>query len=134
MIRMLTVLALIAAPAVAASAQDDNSGTPPQRVRSVTLAPGQTCPKAEGNEVVVCRTLSEPYRIPKELRQAPKETPANTAWGVRADRIMEDNRKVLPGSCSAIGTNGQTGCAMKALEAWAADRNAQRNASPTPQD
>jgi hypothetical protein len=48
---------------------------------------------------------------------------------------MEDNRRVLPGSCSSIGSGGQTGCSVQAAEDWAAEKRAVANGqSVTPND
>ena len=107
--------------------ETDSQGGEVKRVRSVTLTAGQTCPRSTAEEIVVCSTLDEPYRIPKQLRDRPKQTAPSTSWAVKADRAMEDGRKVLPNSCSTIGTNGQTGCTMKMLQAWAAEQNAKKN-------
>lgn len=133
MVRVSLLLALLAAP-VAAHAQEGDAGNPPERIRQVYLLKDEPCPKASTpNEVVVCAPADpEQYRIPKQLRAAPKGTPANTAWATRVDRVMEDNRKVLPGSCSPIGTGGQSGCAMQALQRWAAERQAAKNGYENP--
>jgi hypothetical protein len=125
MIRLLLATAIAASP-VAAMAQAD--GAPPNRIRSVTLQPGQSCPPSTRDEVVVCaQPEQEQYRIPKALREEPKTTPDSTSWAVKTDRVMDDNRRVLPGSCSPIGSNGQTGCSIKAGEAWAAEKRAVAN-------
>jgi hypothetical protein len=129
MLRILIPAALTLVPA-SAFAQD---GTPPQRIRSVEIRAGESCPKPTSDtEVVVCRTISEPYRIPKELREQPKTDAPGTSWAVKADRMMEDNQKVLPGSCSTIGLNGQSGCAQQAAERWAAERRAQQSNGAQP--
>lgn len=130
MLRMLIATAMLAAPA-AASAQD---GATPQRIRNVTLQQGEACPRSSGDEIVVCAPAeTEPYRIPKQFRDEPRQDPASTSWAVKADRAMDDNRRVLPGSCTPIGSNGQTGCSLKAAEAWAAERRAQANGVVEPQ-
>jgi hypothetical protein len=123
----LIALAALTLP-VAATAQDAAQGSPPQRIRNVQLLPGETCPKAQGDEVVVCATLSDQFRIPSNLRE-PANPAANQSWASRAEAAMDDNRKVLPGSCSPVGSNGATGCAQKAAEAWAAERRAQASAA-----
>jgi hypothetical protein len=96
---------------------------PPQRVRSVSLSPGQTCPKAAKDEVVVCATLDEPYRIPKALRKS-EITAANQSWVNRA-ALMDDAGRVaagLPDTCSVVGTGGQSGCMQSTMRAWSAER------------
>ena len=132
MLRSLLTLALVATPtALLAQA---SGGTPPQRIRNIQLQPGEKCPASTSDEVVVCGTADrEQYRIPKAMRDEPKQTPANTAWAVRADRVMDDQRRVLPGSCSPIGSNGQTGCSIKAAETWAAEKRAAANGVVEPQ-
>ena len=72
-----------AAPAVTSSSQQQaESGQPPKRIRDITLAAGQACPKAEDGEVVVCRTLEDPYRIPKPLRDQHPIAPQNQSWSI----------------------------------------------------
>jgi hypothetical protein len=39
-------------------------------VRSVTLGVGQKCPQSTSTEIVVCSTLDQPYRIPKQFRDS----------------------------------------------------------------
>ena len=124
-IRLLLATAALVLPGVAV-AQD--GATPPNRIRSITIQPGEKCPPSTKEEVVVCALPDqEQYRIPKNLREEPATGPASTSWAVKTDRVMQDNRRVLPGSCSAIGTNGQTGCGVAAAEAWAAEKRAQAN-------
>lgn len=126
MFRVLLLAAIATAP-VTAVAQERAQGAPPQRIRNVQLQPGEKCPTAQGDEIVVCGTADkEQYRIPSKLRE-PVPTPANRSWATRADAAMEDNRRVLPGSCSPIGMNGQSGCSQKALEQWSAERRAAQN-------
>ncbi|HWK36357.1 hypothetical protein [Sphingomonas sp.] len=124
MIATLIALSLAVAPQV----NDGTDGKPPQRIRNIQLQGSESCPKAEADEIVVCgRADDEQFRIPKQFREAPKQDAPGTSWAVKVDRVMEDNQKVLPGSCSPIGSNGQTGCAQKAAEQWAAERRAKAN-------
>ena len=130
MFRLLAVAVVIAAP-LPALAQD---AAPPKRIRSIQLQPGEKCPASTGEEIVVCGTAEkDQYRIPQALREEPKQDATSTSWAVKTDRVMEDNRRVLPGSCSPIGTNGQTGCAQKAAEAWTAEKRARANGVVEPQ-
>jgi hypothetical protein len=130
MLRPVIIAALLALP-TAAIAQTDNGGTPPQRVRSVTLGKGQKCPQAVGNEVVVCQTLDEPYRIPRNLRNDGPIPAAGQSWANRAATVDQTSRVAggLPDTCSPIGTGGQSGCAMLRNQEWAADRRAQNRAN-----
>jgi hypothetical protein len=124
MIRTLMIAALVASPSIAA-AQDN---TPPKRIRNVLLQAGESCPKSTPDEIVVCSPADkDQFRIPQQFRDAPKTDVQSTSWAVRVDRVMDDNRKVLPNSCSPIGTAGQSGCAQAAAEAWAAEKRAVAN-------
>ncbi len=132
MLRLLIATALVAVPSTVLAQEAEEASTPPQRIRSVSINKGQQCPRSTADEVVVCTTIEDPYRIPKQMRDQPKETPASVAWGVKADRVMEDNQRVLPGSCSPVGSYGHTGCAQQAAEQWAADKRDAANAGAPP--
>lgn len=97
----------------------------PQRYRSVQLRPGEKCPPAVGGEVVVCGTLDEPYRIPKQFRHTTIAA-ADQSWVNRAATMDEVGRVAagLPDTCSMVGTGGQTGCMQATMRAWAAERRA----------
>jgi len=122
MLKLLT-LAMLALPA-GAMAQAGGDGGPPQRIRSVTIQKGERCPPSTANEVVVCATQEEPYRIPAPLRDAGPVAAANQSWANRASTLAEVSRVAggLPDSCSAIGTGGATGCALARNREWAAQR------------
>lgn len=138
MIRPLLFAALIVCPAVAGAQTGGNapaadtaaSGTPPQRVRSVTLGVGQTCPQSTNEEIVVCSTLDQPYRIPKQFRDSGPIPAQNQAWGNRVATQEQVSRVAggLPDTCSPVGTGGQSGCALMTNRQWAAERRAQRDA------
>ena len=130
MFRPLIIAALLVSSA-AASAQAD-SDQKPQRVRSVTLTKGQKCPAATSpNEVVVCQTLEEPYRIPKSLRDDGPIPAAGQSWANRTATMDQTSRVAggLPDTCSPVGTGGQSGCAMQQNQQWAAERRAQARAN-----
>lgn len=120
---MFAVLLALPAAALAAGQQDDTS-SPPQRVRSVSIERGQACPTAVGDEVVVCTVIGEPYRIPKPLRQSREVTAANQSWVNRAATVDQVGRVAggLPDTCSPVGTGGQSGCALSWNRAYAADK------------
>lgn len=125
-------LLLVAMPAFA---QKTEAGGPPQRVRSVVLYGDDKCPPpTDPDEIVVCASGGEsPYRIPKEFRDQPDEGAKAQAWGSRVDTITEVNRAVLPGSCSVIGSYGQSGCAQQAVRQWYRERmDARRKADRVP--
>jgi hypothetical protein len=112
------------AAAASGSAQAE-SGQPPQRIRSVTLQPGERCPAATGDEVVVCYNGGNPYRIPPTLRES-TATAASQSWVNRAASVDQVSRVSggLPDTCSPVGTGGQSGCALAQNRAYAADKRA----------
>lgn len=128
MIRALLIALLAATPALAQETQSDAAPeAPPQRVRSVILYGEATCPKPTSpDEVVVCaRPGDSPYRIPKILRQT-DPGPAGTSWTRRAELVDEVNRVTLPGSCSPVGSFGQSGCTLQMLQQWRAEQKARK--------
>jgi hypothetical protein len=131
-------LALLAGPAVAA-AQDAvpptgtdkqaETGQPPKRVRSVTLTRGEKCPTSTETDIVVCNTIEDPYRIPKALRDSGPVPGPRQAWTnrVAADEQTSRSAAGFPGTCSPVGSGGQSGCSATAARAWAAERRARAN-------
>jgi hypothetical protein len=119
-----TLIAMAAAllGAGAALAQTAADG-PPQKVVSVTVYGSDPCPKSTEGVLVVCgrRSDNERYRIPKELRRR-LEQPSETSWATRARGLEEASRPSMPGSCSPVGSWGQTGCFQQMLRQWAASR------------
>ena len=130
MLRTPLVLLALAIPA-AASAQQAETGQPPQRIRDVTLSPGQPCPKQTATEVVVCHTLDNPYRIPKGLRDEGPVPAANQSWAARTQTVDQVGRVAggLPDTCSAVGTGGQSGCSLQINQQGAAEQRARRAAA-----
>ncbi len=136
MLRSIALAALVALAGTAASAQDTPvTGTPPAKIRSVTINAGDKCPESTNGEIVVCQTLDEPYRIPKALRTlAP--TASNRTWASRVEGIDEVGREGggVPNSCSPTGTAGQSGCTQQLIDRWRAERlEAQRDRRSPPQ-
>lgn len=109
----------------------------PQRIRNVQLTGSEPCPKAQGDEIVVCSRISpnEQFRIPKELRNTAEPAPQNQAWANRTVTAETTSRVAagLPNTCSPVGTGGQSGCAQAYARAWAAERRAaEKNDSMIP--
>jgi hypothetical protein len=129
MLRPAMFAVLMIAPALAA-AQTTPDANPPQRIRSVTLTPGQECPKGSADEIVVCSTLDQPYRIPKGLRDDGPIPAKNRSWVSRAETVDQVSRVAggLPDTCSPIGSSAQSGCALQANQQWAAEQRAKRAA------
>lgn len=123
--RTLVMIAALTVPG-AALAQSDvqaETGRPPQRIRSVTLAAGERCPPSTGDEVVVCYQGGNPYRIPPGLRESAPSA-ANQSWVNRAANLDQVGRVAggLPDTCSAVGLGGQTGCALAGNRAYSAEK------------
>jgi hypothetical protein len=101
---------------------------PPQTIFNLVVYGDDPCPKAKDDEIIVCarKPESERYRIPKKLREKP-EPAGGPGWGSQVATMEQVQRQTLPGSCSAIGSNGFTGCTAKALEQWFAERRMQES-------
>ena len=133
MFRLMALGLLVATPAFAQDAEVDST-VQPKKIRSVFVYGNEPCPQAaNGDEIVVCRRApaEEQYRIPPPLREAPAN-PANTSWATRVDAIIQDSDVAIPGSCSPVGSGGQTGCSREAAERWAAERRARGETPAVP--
>jgi hypothetical protein len=120
--RALLAAALLGA-AVPAAAQEEL----PQRTTTAVVYGNEACPKAEGDEIVVCarRPEGDRYRIPKELRH--KGDPlSETAWSSRNELLEDAARAGRPGSCSVVGTYGMTGCQNQLVDQWYRERRGHR--------
>ena len=120
---IMTAALMFPGAAFAQASVQAETGQPPQRIRSVTLAAGERCPPSTGDEVVVCYQGGNPYRIPPGLRESAPSA-ANQSWFNRAAALDQVGRVAggLPDTCSPIGTGGQSGCALAANRAYAADK------------
>ena len=106
-----------------AGAQPSAAQEPPQKIVNVTVYGNEPCPKSTDGVVVVCgrRSDNERYRIPKELRRR-EQQPSETSWASRTRALEEASRPSMPGSCSPVGSWGQTGCFQQMLRQWSAAR------------
>jgi hypothetical protein len=102
---------------------------PPQRILNLTVYGDDSCPKGEGDEIVVCarKPESERYRIPKALREKP-EVAGGPGWGSQVAGMEALSRQTIPGSCSAMGSYGFTGCSAARLQQWFAERRMDQSA------
>jgi hypothetical protein len=111
-IAVAAIFALLAAPAAYAD--------PPAKERIATLIVfgDDPCPRSSEDEIVVCarQPESERYRIPKRFREKQYNAARDGSWAGTARVLEYVSRQGLPGSCSPIGSNGQTGCFRKFLE------------------
>jgi len=116
---------LLLAPAFARDrAPMDQSQIPaPGKTISLIVYGDDPCPKADGDDIVVCgrRPEKERYRIPPKLRET-KEDVGSQGWGSRAAAIDTDGRQFIPGSCNAVGSFGASGCTQAMLRQWFAER------------
>lgn len=119
--RLGSILLLVAAfaPVAAATAE------PPQTTRTLVIYGDEPCPESKGDEIVVCarRPETERYRIPRELRDKGRP-PSEIAWATRNEALDEEQRTARPGSCSVVGSWGQSGCWQQMLRQWYAERRA----------
>jgi hypothetical protein len=122
--------ALLLGAALPAAAQESSEAPPPglhQRTTTAIVYGNEACPKGEEGEVVICgrRPEGDRYRIPKELRNE-GDPPSEVSWGARTELLEEAGRVNLPGSCSVVGSNGQTGCQRQFVDQWYNERRARR--------
>lgn len=113
---------LVATPSLAATEPAD---APAPRVSTLVVFGDDPCPRSSDDEIVVCarQPEGERYRIPKEFRKK-RVDEISQSWAVRARTLDMVSRRGIPNSCSPIGSNGQTGCMRKFLEAARAEREA----------
>jgi hypothetical protein len=107
------ILAMIVAPAAFAASPP---GT--ERIATLVVFGDDPCPRSTEDEIVVCarQPESERYRIPKRFREKQYNAARDGSWAGTAKVLEYVSRQGLPGSCSPIGSNGQTGCFRKFLE------------------
>ena len=101
---------------------------PPQRVFNLVVYGDDPCPKAAGDEIIVCarKPESERFRIPKKVREKPAAA-GGPGWASQVATMEQVQRQNLPNSCSVIGSNGFTGCTAKMLEQWFAEQRMQQS-------
>lgn len=124
--RPAPLLLLLLALAAPAHAQDDaplgQSSQPPQKMSILYTYGDEPCPEAQGDEIVVCaqRPESERYRVPKELRKELKDDApvGGGSWASAVEGYDNIARVGRPNSCSAVGSNGWTGCTAALIRDW----------------
>jgi hypothetical protein len=112
--------------ALAAPAQADDPDPPPGRTINLVVYGEDPCPQSTGEEIVVCarRPESERYRIPKSLRN--RDQRGEASWGSRSEALDEASRPSMPGSCSVVGSYGQSGCFQQMMNQWFKERRSRR--------
>lgn len=100
---------------------------------TTTVYGNDPCPKARGDEIIVCarEPEGERYRIPKRFRTGPRiESGASASWASRVAGLEDAQRFTRPNSCSAIGSNGQTGCTQAMIQQWYRERHMAKDLLP----
>ncbi len=121
---MRTVSVLITA-ALLSSPLAAETSTPPARYATTTVFGNDACPTPKGDEIVVCARMpeSERYRIPQALRdKKPEDSGPGASWASRVQTLEDAQRFTRPGSCTAIGSFGQSGCTHAMIDQWFQDR------------
>ncbi len=105
------------------------TGTPPEHYTTTTVFGADACPAPKGDEIVVCARMpeSDRYRIPKALRKKKRvDSGPGASWASRVRTLEDAQRFTRPGSCTAIGSFGQSGCTEAMLRQWFEDRQASK--------
>lgn len=100
----------------------------PARSQIAIVYGNEACPNPVGDEIVVCarKPESERYRIPEELRKDKNARPSEISWGSRVQDLEDASRPSRPGSCSVVGSGGQSGCMAQMMRQWLAERRSRR--------
>ena len=123
--RNLLAALIVALNAAPAAAQAPAAVT---RESTIIVYGDDPCPQpANENEAVVCarRPEEERYRIPRPIRE---RQPIEESWGSRVASLEDESRPMRPGSCSVVGSGGQTGCTQSMIRQWFLERAARRAA------
>ena len=116
------------------AAYEDEASVPvtegtPASESTILVYGDDSCPQSEGSDVVVCarRPEEERYRIPRNLRRSSQ--PAEQSWASRVESLEAASREARPGSCSVVGSYGQSGCMQQMIGQWLAERRARSRSS-----
>jgi hypothetical protein len=113
-IALAAMLGMIASPVFAAP----TAGTTEAKISTLLVFGNDPCPRSTEDEVVVCarQPESERYRIPKQFRGKRYNAARDGSWAGTAKVLEYVSSRGLPGSCSFVGTAGQTGCFRRFLD------------------
>ena len=125
MLKKIAIATLIAAPVfwAAPAAAQQSAGV-------LLIYGNDKCPtNKDGEEIVVCQRLNEAerYRVPKDLREG-EVKPQRESWAVRQQDALTTGATGT-GSCSAVGANGSTGCAVRQLTQARQERRKEKEAA-----
>ena len=127
-LRHQIMLSLLALAAVGPAVASDGAST-----RTTTVFGDDACPAAKEGEIIVCGRLpeSERYRIPKQFRKPPRdESGPSASWTSKVEGLEDAQRFTRPGSCTAVGTGGQSGCTQAMIRQWFLERRAAKQGVP----
>ncbi len=130
---MTRVHVLIAFAATALLSVSGLASSAPAATIATTVYGTDPCPKAKGDEIIVCarEPERERYRIPKRFRAGPRvESGPSASWASRVEDLEAAQRPTRPNSCSAVGSNGQTGCTQAMLHQWYLERHMAHDLEP----
>ena len=113
-IALAAILGTVAAPVLAAP----SAKTSEAKISTLLVFGNDPCPRSTEDEVVVCarQPESERYRIPKQFRGKRYNAARDGSWAGTAKVLEYVSTRGLPGSCSFVGTAGQTGCFRRFLD------------------
>lgn len=125
----MRVVPIFIAAAILTSPLAAETDPPPARYATATVFGNDACPTPKGDEIVVCARMpeSDRYRIPQALRKnKPADTGPGASWASRVQTLEDAQRFTRPGSCTAIGSFGQSGCTQAMIDQWFEDRQRAR--------
>lgn len=98
-------LSLLPAPAAAQSTTSE-----------ITVFGNDPCPRSTESTIYVCnrRPENERYRLPKN-QQLQGTRQQRQSWANKSQELMSVGN-TGPGSCSAVGPGGHTGCLIKEIQ------------------
>lgn len=127
---IFSALLLTQYPSILVSAEP-----PPARTRTATVFGEDACPVPQGDEIIVCGRLpeTERYRIPKQFREKPRDDSGPSAsWASKVRSLEDAQRFTMPGSCTVVGSGGQSGCTQAMLRQWFLERKAMQQGGSLP--
>ena len=127
----MRVVPILIAAAILTSPVAAETVPPPALYTTTTVFGSDACPTPKGDEIVVCARMpeSDRYRIPKALRKKKRvDSGPGASWASRVRTLEDAQRFTRPGSCTAIGSFGQSGCTQAMINQWIEDRQQARAA------
>jgi hypothetical protein len=121
----LTLLSGIASFSAPVAAMVPDVTTSPERWSFLITYGDENCPAPSDDEIIVCaeRPESERFRIPEPVRvKKPPPHTGDQSLTAATETLDGFARLSRPGSCSAVGSGGFSGCTAAALRQWFAER------------